>query len=151
MAINSAEYDVLAKDLARLALSNATAMGGAGNSVAGLDMQAVANGTIKMPPEKLVEIARRVQSDQTNLDLQAKGAQKFSEQFGDNNMKAYQQVWYANADSKVFEAMNIYNAISDPKKREEQINSLLGNDPRKRQEFFDKYNNIQKLSKTGSL
>jgi hypothetical protein len=151
MAINSADYDILAKDLARLALSNATAMGGAGNTVSGLDMQQVANGTIKMPPEKLVEIARRVQADQTNLDLQARGAQQFAQRFGDNNMKAYQQAWNANADSKVFEAMNIYNAISDPEKRKTQIDNLLGNDPKKRQEFFDKYNNIQKLSKTGSL
>jgi len=151
MAINSADYDILAKDLARLALSNASAMGGAGNTVSGLDMQQVANGTIKMPPEKLVEIARRVQADQTNLDLQAKGAQQFAQKFGDNNMKAYQQAWNANAESKVFEAMNIFNAISDPQKRKTQIDNLLGNDPKKRQEFFDKYNNIQKLSTTGSL
>ena len=170
MAINSAEYDILAKDLARLALSNANAMGGAGNTVSGLDMQQVANGTIKMPPDKLVEIARRVQADQTNLDLQAKGAQQFAQKSGDNNMKAYQQAWNANADSKVFEAMNIYNAISDPEKRKEQIDLLLGKKPerdkyktnaefeaaetfyqKKRKGFFDKYQNIKKLSETGSL
>ena len=151
MAINSADYDILAKDLAKLALSNATAMGGASNTVSGLDMNSVATGTIKMPPEKLVEIARRIQADQTNLDLQARGAQQFAQRFGDNNMKAYQQAWNANAESKVFEAMNIYNAIKDPKKRETQINNLLGDDPDIRKEFFDKYNNIQKLSKTGSL
>jgi len=170
MAINSAEYDILAKDLARLALSNANAMGGAGNTVSGLDMQQVANGTIKMPPEKLVEIARRVQADQTNLDLQARGAQQFAQKFGDNNMKRYQQLWNANADSKVFEAMNIYNAIPDPEKRKEQIDTLLGKKPerdkyktnaefeaanafyeKKRKGFFDKYQNIKKLSETGSL
>jgi hypothetical protein len=49
-AMKSSEYDMLAKDLANLALSNATALGGAGITVAGLDMQAVANGTIKVPP-----------------------------------------------------------------------------------------------------
>jgi hypothetical protein len=151
MGISSAEYEILAKDLARLALSNANAMGGAGNTVSGLDMQQVANGTIKMPPEKLIEIARRVQADQTNLDLQARGAQQFAQKFGDNNMKAYQQAWNANADSKVFEAMNIYGAISDPAKRKEQIDRLLGSDEKKRKEFFDKYQNIKKLSETGSL
>jgi hypothetical protein len=151
MGISSAEYEILAKDLARLALSNANAMGGAGNTVSGLDMQQVANGTIKMPAEKLIEIARRVQADQTNLDLQARGAQQFAQKFGDNNMKAYQQAWNANADSKVFEAMNIYGAISDPAKRKEQIDKLLGSDERKRKEFFDKYQNIKKLSETGSL
>ena len=150
MAINSAEYDVLAKDLARLALSNATAMGGAGNSVAGLDMQSVANGTIKMPPEKLVEIARRVQADQTNLDLQARGAQQFAQRFGDNNMKAYQQAWNANADTKVFEAMNITRFVSDPAKQKAELNRLFP-DPSQYKDFLTKYQNIKKLSDTGSL
>lgn len=150
MAINSAEYDILAKDLARLALSNASAMGGAGNTVSGLDMQQVANGTIKMPPEKLVEIARRVQSDQTNLDLQAKGAQQFAQRFGDNNMKAYQQAWNANADSKVFEAMNIVRYVTDPAKQKVELNRLFP-DPSQYKEFLTKYQNIKKLSDTGSL
>lgn len=150
MAINSAEYDVLAKDLARLSLSNAAATGGAGNTVSGLDMQAVANGTIKMPPEKLVEIARRVQADQTNLDLQARGAQQFSQRFGDNNMKAYQQAWNANADTKVFEAMNIIRFVSDPAKQKAELNRLFP-DPSQYKDFLTKYQNIKKLSDTGSL
>jgi hypothetical protein len=150
MAINSAEYDVLAKDLARLALSNASAMGGSGNSVAGLDMQAVANGTIKMPPEKLVEIARRVQADQTNLDMQANGAQKFAQRFGDNNMKAYQQAWNANADTKVFEAMNIVRYVKDPAKQKAELNRLFP-DSSQYKDFLTKYQNIKKLSETGSL
>jgi len=150
MAINSAEYDVLAKDLARLALSNAAATGGAGNSVSGLDMQAVANGTIKMPPEKLVEIARRVQADQTNLDMQANGAEKFAKRFGDNNMKAYQQAWNANADTKVFEAMNIIRFVSDPAKQKAELNRLFP-DSSQYKDFLTKYQNIKKLSDTGSL
>jgi hypothetical protein len=150
MAINSAEYDVLAKDLARLALSNAAATGGAGNSVSGLDMQAVANGTIKMPPEKLVEIARRVQADQTNLDMQANGAEKFAKRFGDNNMKAYQQAWNANADTKVFEAMNITRFVTDPAKQKAELNRLFP-DSSQYKDFLTKYQNIKKLSDTGSL
>ena len=150
MAINSADYDILAKDLARLALSNASAMGGAGNTVSGLDMQQVANGTIKMPPEKLVEIARRVQADQTNLDLQARGAQQFAQRFGDNNMKAYQQAWNANADTKVFEAMNIVQFVKDPAKQKAELNRLFP-DPSQYKDFLTKYQNIKKLSDTGSL
>lgn len=150
MAINSADYDILAKDLARLALSNASAMGGAGNTVSGLDMQQVANGTIKMPPEKLVEIARRVQADQTNLDMQANGAQKFAQRFGDNNMKAYQQAWNANADTKVFEAMNITRFVTDPAKQKAELNRLFP-DPSQYKDFLTKYQNIKKLSDTGSL
>jgi len=148
MAINSAEYEILAKDLARLALSNANAMGGAGNTVSGLDMQQVANGTIKMPPEKLIEIARRVQADQTNLDLQARGAQQFAQKYGDNNMKAYQQSWNANADSKIFEGINIINNEPNPKKINEQLTKLFPTEA-KRATFLKKYRNIKSLSATG--
>ena len=151
MAVGSEQYDMLAKDLANMALSNAKAMGGLGNTVAGLDMQAVANGTIKVPPEVLTKIARRVQADQTNIDMQATGAQKFAQQYGDNNMKAYQQLWNANADSKIFEVMNIYKDITDPTQRKFEIEKLLGSDPKKRQEFYNKYQNIKKLSETGGL
>jgi len=150
-AMKSDEYDMLAKDLANMALSNTKAMGGVGNTVAGLDMQAVANGTVKVPTSVLVNIARRVQADQTNIDMQAQGAQKFAQQYGDNNLKAYQQLWNANADTKVFEAMNIYKDITDPTQRKFQIEKLLGSDPKKRQEFYNKYQNIKKLSETGGL
>ena len=115
-----------------------------------LDMQQVANGTIKMPPEKLVEIARRVQADQTNLDLQARGAQQFAQRFGDNNMKAYQQAWNANADTKVFEAMNIVQFVKDPAKQKAELNRLFP-DPSQYKDFLTKYQNIKKLSNTGSL
>jgi hypothetical protein len=151
MAMKSDEYDMLAKDLANMALSNTKAMGGVGNTVAGLDMQAVANGTAKVPTGVLINIARRVQADQTNIDMQANGAQKFAQQFGDNNIKAYQQLWNANADTKIFEVMNIYKDITDPTKRKFEIEKLLGSDPKKRQEFYTKYQNIKKLSETGGL
>jgi hypothetical protein len=147
-AMKSSEYDMLAKDLANLALSNATAMGGAGNTVAGLDMQAVANGTVKVPPEVLIKIARRVQADQTNLDMQATGAQKFALQFGDNNMKAYQQAWNANADSKIFEAINITRDITDPVKQKAELNRLFPN-AAQFNDFLKKYRNLKQLSETG--
>jgi hypothetical protein len=151
MAMKSDEYDMLAKDLANMALSNTKAMGGVGNTVAGLDMQAVANGTTKVPTGVLINIARRVQADQTNIDMQANGAQKFAQQYGDNNIKAYQQLWNANADTKIFEVMNLYKDITDPTKRKFEIEKLLGSDPAKRQEFYNKYQNIKKLSETGGL
>ena len=151
MAMKSDEYDMLAKDLANMALSNTKAMGGVGNTVAGLDMQAVANGTVKVPTGVLINIARRVQADQTNIDMQANGAQKFAQQYGDNNLKAYQQLWNANADTKIFEVMNLYKDITDPTKRKFEIEKLLGSDPVKRQEFYNKYQNIKKLSETGGL
>ena len=147
-AMKSSEYDMLAKDLANMAITNSKAMGSVGGTVAGLDMAAVANGTVKVPPEVLVKIARRVQADQTNLDMQANGAQKFALQFGDNNMKAYQQAWNANADSKIFEAINITRDITDPVKQKAELNRLFPN-PAQFNDFLKKYQNIKKLSETG--
>jgi hypothetical protein len=149
-AIGSEQYDMLAKDLANMAITNSKAMGSVGGTVAGLDMAAVANGTVKVPPDVLVKIARRVQADQTNIDMQANGAQKFAEQFGDNNMKAYQQAWNANADSKIFEAMNITRDITDLAKQKAELNRLFPN-PAQYKDFLKKYQNIKKLSETGSL
>jgi hypothetical protein len=148
-AMKSSEYDMLAKDLANLALSNAAAMGGAGNTVAGLDMNAVANGTIKVPPEVLIKISRRVQADQTNLDMQATGAQQFSQKFGDNNMKAYQQAWNANADSKIFEAINLSRDITDPAQLKTELDKLFPSKA-KHDEFLKKYRNLKRLSETGT-
>jgi len=149
-AIGSDQYDMLAKDLANMAITNSKAMGSVGGTVAGLDMAAVANGTVKIPPEVLVKIARRVQADQTNLDMQANGAQQFSQKFGDNNMKAYQQAWNANADSKIFEALNITKDLTDPAKQKAELNRLFPN-PAQFKDFLKKYQNIKKLSETGSL
>ncbi|CAB4154077.1 hypothetical protein UFOVP632_15 [uncultured Caudovirales phage] len=150
MAIGSEQYDMLAKDLANMAITNSKAMGNVGGTVAGLDMAAVANGTIKVPPDVLTKIARRVQADQTNLDMQANGAQQFAQKFGDNNMKAYQQAWNANADSKIFEAMNITRDVTDPARLKTELNRLFPN-PNDYQDFLKKYRNIKKLSETGSL
>lgn len=141
-------YDMLAKDLANLALSNIQAMGGVSNTVAGLDMQQVANGTIKVPPDVLTKIARRVQADQTNMDMQANGSQIFGTQFGDNNMKAYQQAWNANADTKIFEGMNIIRDIADPKQRKDELEKLFP-DAQKRKTFLKKYKNLKSMSETG--
>jgi hypothetical protein len=147
-SIGSEQYDMLAKDLANMAITNSKAMGSVGGTVAGLDMAAVANGTVKVPPDVLVKIARRVQADQTNLDMQANGAQKFYEKFGDNNMKAYQQVWNKNADSKIFEAMNIVKDVTDPNMLDKELNRLFPK-PAERKEFLEKYRNLKQLSETG--
>jgi hypothetical protein len=149
MFINSAEYETLAKDLANMHISNAKAMGGVGNTVAGLDMAQVAGGTIKVPPEVLIKIARRVQADQTNLDMQANGAQQFSQRFGDNNMKAYQQAWNANArDTKIFEAMNILENETNPDKLKTEFEKLFPS-AEKRKTILKQYKNLKSLAATG--
>lgn len=150
-AVASDEYKMLAKDLANLQISNLRALGQGGNTVAGMDLTKVASGDETVPPDVLVKIARRVKSDLTNIDMQANGAEAFKNKYGDNNMNAYKQLWNANADSKIFEVMNIYKDVSDPTKRKFEIDKLLGSDPKKRQEFYNKYQNIKKLSETGGL
>jgi hypothetical protein len=145
----SEQYDLLAKDLARMAIDNSQAMGNVGGTVAGLDMASVANGTIKVTPDVLVKIARRVQADQTNIDMQASAAQQFGSRFGDNNMKAFQQAWNANSkDTKIFEAINILETESDPKKMENKFKELFPSE-KKRKTILKQYKNLKSMAATG--
>lgn len=145
----SEQYDLLAKDLANMAITNSQAMGNVGGTVAGLDMASVANGTIKVTPDVLVKIARRVQADQTNIDMQANAAQQFGSRFGDNNMKAFQQAWNANSrDTKIFEAINILETESDPKKMENKFKELFPSE-KKRKTILKQYKNLKSMAATG--
>jgi hypothetical protein len=148
-AVASDEYKMLAKDLANLQISNLAALGQGGNTVAGMDLTKVASGDISVPPDVLIKIARRAQSDMTNIDMQAQGAQQFQQRFGDNNMKAYQQAWNANADSKIFEAMNLSRDITDPAQLKTELDKLFPSKA-KHEEFLKKYKNLKRLSETGT-
>ena len=148
-AVASDEYKMLAKDLANLQISNLAALGQGGNTVAGMDLTKVASGDISVPPDVLIKIARRAQSDMTNIDMQAQGAQQFQQRFGDNNMKAYQQAWNANADSKIFEAMNLSRDINDPAQLKTELDKLFPSKA-KHEEFLKKYRNLKRLSETGT-
>ena len=149
MAMEGEEYKQLAKDLAVLQMSNLGAMGQGGSTVAGIDLTKVASGDITVPPAVLIKIARRTQSDMTNLDMQAQGAQQFQQRFGDNNMKAYQQAWNANADSKIFEAINLSKDITDPAQLKTELDKLFPSKA-KHDEFLKKYKNLKRLSETGT-
>lgn len=149
-AISSEDYKTLSKDLANLQMSNLRALGQGGNTVAGMDLTRVASGDESVPTKTLREIARRAQADMTNIDMQAKGAQAFQNRFGDNNMKRFQQDWSANADSKIFQAINIMRDIDDPVRREREFKVLFPRE-NQRQEFLKKYQNLRKLSETGGL
>jgi hypothetical protein len=145
----SEQYDMLAKDLANMSITNSKAMGSVGGTVAGLDMASVANGTIKVTPDVLIKIARRVQADQTNLDMQASGAQQFYQKFGDNNMKAFQQSWNANSkDTRIFEAMNILENETDPNKLKTEFEKLFPSE-KKRKTILKQYRNLKSLAATG--
>jgi len=145
------KYKQLSKDLANVQISNIQAQGGSMDTVAGQQLTKMANGDETYPPDVLVNIARRTYSDLTNLDMQATGASKFAQKYGDSNLNSFKRMWSNNADSKVFEAMSIFENVKDPAKAKAEIDKLLGDNPKKREEFFKKYNNIKKLTATGEL
>jgi len=145
----SEQYDMLAKDLAKMSIDNSLAMGAVGGTVAGLDMASIANGTIKVTPDVLVKIASRVQADQRNLDMQASGAQQFSQKFGDNNMKAFQQAWNANSkDTRIFEAMSMLETETDPNKLQNKFKELFPSE-KKRKTILKQYRNLKSMAATG--
>jgi hypothetical protein len=145
------KYKQLSKDLANVQISNIQAQGGSMDTVAGQQLQKMANGDETYPPDVLIKIARRTYADLTNLDMQATGAAKFAQKYGDSNLNTFKRQWSTNADSKVFEAMSIFENVKDKEKRNEAINKLFGDNPEQRQQYFQKYNNIKKLTSTGEL
>lgn len=144
-------YKQLSKDLANIQISNIRAQGGSMDTVGGQQLMAIANGNETYPPKVLINIARRTDADLTNIDLQATGAARFAEKFGENNLNSFKQMWSKNADSKVFEAMNIFRDEKDPAQAKKLIDDLFGDNAKQRKIYFQKYQNIQKLIKDGTL
>jgi len=144
-------YIQLSKDLANTTLSNMKALGL--NTDADKQLVSAAQGNYTYPPEVLMNIANRAKADMTNIDMQATAAQKYADKFGDNNMKAFQQMWSKNADSKVFEVMNLAKDTELSKQDKEKIvEKLMGpKDSPERKVFNQKYQNILKLQQNGTL
>jgi hypothetical protein len=82
-------------------------------------------------------------------EQQAQGAQQFKQRFGDNNMKAYQQAWNANAKSEIFEAMNLSKEIDNPEQLKKELDKLFPSKA-KHEEFLKNYRNLKRLSETGT-
>ena len=146
--ISNEEYKLLAKDLANLQISNLRALGQGGNTVAGMDLTKVASGDETVPPGVLIKIARRAQADMTNIDMQANGAEVFKNKFGDNNMNAYKQAWNANADTKIFEGINIIRDATSEQEAKQKLEELFPK-ASERRTFFKKYRNLKSLSTNG--
>jgi len=144
-------FKQLSKDIANVELAVLQASGGSMTTDAGKSLVAKANGDETYPPSVLLSVANRLAGDLTRLDMEAKGAQKFAQQFGDSNLPAYRQAWAANADQKIFEAMFIQKNERDPKRRQEALTKLLPNDAQELMEFKTKLQNIKRLSDTGRL
>ena len=142
----------LNKDLANVAISNITAAGGSMDTVAGQQLTKMANGDETYPPVILKDIARRAMSDMTNLDMQARGAQEFSRKFGAANLNDYRQQWAKNADSRLFELVNIENSSMGSDQRQAARSKLFkGMNDKQKSEMAQKLRNLQKLSTTGQL
>lgn len=151
-ALGDPTYKQLSKDLANLQIDNIKAMGGSLNNVDGQQLVRMASGDETFPPDVLLSIARRTDALMTNLDMMATGMQRHTEKFGDANAKRFQQMWSANADSRIFQVMNIARDVKDPTKRKELTDKLLVDmDEEQRKDLYRKYNNLVKLTNTGDL
>jgi hypothetical protein len=144
-------FKQLSKDIANVELAVLQASGQSMSTDAGKSLVAKANGDETYPASVLLSVANRLAGDLTRIDMEAKGAQKFAQQFGDSNLPAYRQAWAANADQKIFEAMFLQKNERDPKRRSEALDKLLPTDAAELQEFKTKLQNIKRLSDTGRL
>jgi hypothetical protein len=149
--LGSSDYQQLSKDLANLQIAQMQSSGGSLDTDAGKSLQAKAMGTETYNPDVLLNIMQRIDATKTELQLKAPAANLFAQKNGDNNFAKFQQEWSKNADSKVFQAINIFHNVTDPQEQKAQINNLLGKDPKARKLFAEKYDNIQKLITKGSL
>lgn len=152
-ALGDESYIQLNKDLANVQIAALKAAGSDLQTDAGKQLVRMANGDASYPPNVLINIANRTKADITNLELQREAASRFNQRYpGYANFGAFKQAWADNADSKVFQAMNIYRDESlngDEKKA--MIDKLLGGKESERKQFYQKYQNINKLVNTGSL
>jgi hypothetical protein len=142
----------LNKDLANVAISNISAMGGSLDTVAGQQLTRMANGDETFPPVILKDIARRAMADMTNLNMQANGAQEFARKFGNANLNDYKQQWAKNADSRLFELINIENSSMPDQQRQAARQKLFKDmSDKQKADMAKKLINLQKLSTTGQL
>jgi hypothetical protein len=145
-------FKELSKDLANAQISNIKAGGPALSTDAGKNLEAMASGDITYPPSVLIEIARRTQADMLNIDSKATAVKKFADKFGDQNISAFNQMWAANADPKIFQLKSIFDdQAMSPAEKAKARDDLIGTDKKQIQIFNEKWNNIKKLEKTGTL
>lgn len=145
MFAESETYDALAKDLANQALANAKVLG-ISDSVGGLNMSEAATGSIKVPPDVLIQIARRNKANQVDIDLQAKAKNRFAQQYGDNNGATFDQIWRNNSDNVLFEAMSIDKSKMPYADKQKAIKKLFSEmSPQDLADFKNKKANIEAM------
>jgi len=116
-------------------------------------MSAAATGSEVYQPEDLQKIAVQIHGEMENKDKFGQAADKYGRRFGESNMGSFTQMWNNNADAKVFELMSLPKLIKNKELRAKMANQIIGYQPgsEERRIIEDKYMNIQKLIKDGTL
>lgn len=161
-ALGDTSYIQLQKDLANVVQQSLQASGAELSTDAGKKLATMASGDATYPPDVLIDIANRAKAEITNVDLQRQAANKFNQRYpGYANFGVFKQAWADNADSTVFQMMNIEKEIKDDAKRNQAFAKIMDVplDPSKytdeqkakAAELMTKYRNIKKLVGTGGL
>jgi len=151
--VDDSEYKTLSKNLANLQIALIGNNPAALSSDAGKQMTAAASGSEVYPPKVLQKIAIQLHGEMENRDRQGIAADKYARKFGEANMPSFTQMWNNNADNKVFELMSLPKLIKDPATRSKMADEIIGypKGSEQRKVFEQKYMNIQKLIKDGTL
>jgi hypothetical protein len=151
--VDDSEYKTLSKNLANLQIALIGNNPAALSSDAGKQMTAAASGSEVYPPKVLQKIAIQLHGEMENRDRQGIAADKYARKFGESNMPSFTQMWNNNADNKVFELMSLPKLIKDPATRSKMADEIIGypKNSEQRKVFEQKYMNIQKLIKDGTL
>ena len=151
--IDDSEYKELSKSLANLQLALVKDNPQALSTDAGKQMSSAASGTEVYPPKVLQKIVIQLHGEMENRDRQGIAADKYARRFGESNMGSFTQMWNNNSDNKVFELMSLPKLVKDPQMRAKMADEIIGypRDSPQRKVFEQKYKNIQKLIKDGTL
>ena len=153
--IGTPEYQQLSKDLAKAQIADIQSSGGTVEGVAGQQLLAHANGSVRYDPKVLIDVARRNAANLENKNMQANGVREFTQKFGDANVKHFMSMWNKNSnDNSVFEMKYIFDRAKTPQEGAAQVAKYIkesGLTPEKRKELATKYLNLQKLETTGTL
>jgi hypothetical protein len=151
--IDDSEYKTLSKELANLQIALIGNSPAALSSDAGKQMSAAASGSEVYPPKVLQKIAIQLHGEMENRDRQGVAADKYARKFGESNMPSFTQMWNNNADNKVFELMSLPKLVKDPQMRAKMADEIIGypKGSEQRKVFEQKYLNVQKLIKDGTL
>jgi hypothetical protein len=151
--IDDSEYKTLSKNLANLQIALIGNNPQALSSDAGKQMTAAASGSEVYPPKVLQKIVIQLHGEMENRDRQGVAADKYARKFGESNMASFTQMWNNNSDNKVFELMSLPKLVKDPALRAKMADEIIGypRNSEQRKVFEQKYKNIQKLIKDGTL